>query len=239
MSLPTISPAQFSGFVNVSADTYSTTDFASFITSGINRHIRYLLGDEAFIDIDLTTKTIYTALFSGVYWVDEDGKNRVCDSLTQILVLLIYADWVSEGHLVSTDVGIVSNMNENAVGPSGMVQGAAVVKRLARASMSWEDSIASFIEHYRKVKQVITAVDNTDPLNPILTVSRAATDYLEDGEVVTILGVAYTAANVLDESFSVEVATSGLGLSFVDQESTWEPLFFVQDELPLVKTGFC
>lgn len=235
MALPTISPTDFSGFVNISADTYSQSDFAAYITDGTEQHLRELLGDAAYIDIRDNTRTIYTALFAGVDWVDS-GDNRVCDSLKSVLEMLIYADWVLEGNIAQSDVGAVMNMNENAVGPNGGMQGGLVAKRLARAARCWEN-ITDFIEEFRTVTETISAVDNTDPLNPVLTVSGASTMYLETGDTVTILGTDYTAASVTATTFAVTVSPSGLGSTFVGQSAIWEPLSYVQSALPEIQVG--
>ena len=119
-----------------------------------------------------------------------------------------------------------------------MVQGASSIRRLAEASRIWEESICPFVEHFRKISETITSVDNTDPLNPICTVSSASGLYLEDGGTVTILGVDYTATSVTGTTFTVNVATSGLGLTFVNQEAIWKPLDKVQATLPEIKVGF-
>lgn len=237
MALPTIQPSDFTGFVNISADSYSTTDFQLMITRGIKKHLRELLGDPAYIDIDANARSYWTALFDGATYTDSSGNQVLSDSLTDILKRLIYADWVNEGAISTTAVGEVMNFNENAVGPAGNMQGAKAAKRVADASELWQ-STCKFIDEFRSVSEEITSVDNTDPLNPICTVSSASGKYLEDGATVTILGVEYSAANVTATTFSVAVATSGLGSSFLNQDATWKPFDLVQDYLPEIRTGF-
>lgn len=127
------------------------------------------------------------------------------------------------------------NFNENAEGPSNMQAGAMGVRRLAEASRKWEESICDFIEHFRKVTEEITSVDNTDPNNPVLTVSSASGNYLEDGDTVTILGVDYTVSAVTATDFTVNAP--GLGPSFVGEEASWEPFKNVQDSLPGIRVG--
>lgn len=236
MALPTISASSFSGFTNISADTYLSSDFAAYISRGIKKHLRYLLGDQAFIDIDLTTHPAWTALLNGTTYTNSAGDQALADSLTEILKLLIYADWVNEGAVVDSNVGQVMNFNENSSGPYGGLQGAMSVKRLAEAADLWENTCI-FIEEFRKVSEDISAADNTDPLNPVLTVASASGKYLEDGDAVTILGVEYAAANVTATTFSVTVATAGLGSSFVGQSASWEPFALVQQALPEIQTG--
>jgi len=235
MAVPTISPTDFSGFVNISADTYSQSDFQAYITDGTEQHLRELLGDPAYIDIRDNTRAVYTALFAGTDWV-YDGKNRIADSLTDVLKMLIYADWVLEGAVSQSDVGAVMNMNENAVGPNGGMQGGLVVKRLARAARCWEN-ITEFIDEFRAVYQVIESVDNTDPLNPIFTVSGASTLYLEIGDTVTILGDEYTVADVTATTFQIAVTPSGIGSTFVNELAMWAPLGLVRIDLPTIETG--
>ena len=236
MALPTINASDFNGFVNISADTYSSSDFADFISRGRINHIRRLLGDAAYVDIRDNTRAVYTALFAGADWVNDSGETKVSDSLTDVLLMLIYADFVPQQHIVNTNVGGVSNFSENSTGPLGMVQGSIAVQRSARAANHWENSICDFIEHYRKVTQEITSVDVTDPNNPVCTVSSASGNYLEDGDTVKILGVSYTAASVTATTFTVNAP--GLGASFVNQEAIWEPLGKVQDTLPGIEVGF-
>lgn len=234
MALPVIDQSHFTGYVNITQNKFTQVDFSDFISIGEVDHLRHLLGDQAYIYIRDNNHPAYTALFAGTDWVDDD-ESKVADSLTEVLKLLIYADWVYQSHVVNTSVGPAINMNENAQPANGMVGGSLGVQRLARAAKYWE-SICPFIEEYRSVTKEITSVDNTDPLNPVCTVDDAI--YLQDGDTVTILGVEYTAANATATTFDVSVATSGMGSTFVGENAVWEPFGDVQDSLPEIKVGF-
>lgn len=236
MALPTIDQSSFYGFVNITQDSFVQTDLNDYIARGIVKHIRYLLGDQAYVTIRDNIKAAYTALFAGTDWVNADGDTLVSDSLTDVLRMMIYADWVNESAFINTSTGPVMNFNENATGPVGMMGGALSVARLAEASRQWVNSICGFVEYYRSVSEEVLSVDNTDPLNPICTVSNAI--YLEDGDTVTLLGVAYSASSVTATTFVVTVATSGLGSSFVGEDAVWEPFGDVQDNLPVIEVGF-
>ena len=153
MALPNIDQSHFTGVINLSQNSHIQTDLNDFITVGRINHIRSLLGDAAYIYIRDNSHAAYTALFAGTDWTDSDGKKHVADSLTEVLKLLIYADWVFQSHVVNTSVGPAMNLNENALQPNGMVGGTLGVMRLARAAEYWE-SICPFIEEYRKVSKV-------------------------------------------------------------------------------------
>ena len=232
MALPVISTDDFTGFVNVSQDTYMIPDFQDTIDDGIKSHLRCLLGDAAFIDIRDNARAVYTSLFAGVDWVNTGGDEFICDSLTDVLKMLIYADHAIEGHTVETNVGIVSNINENSIGPSGGVQAGKAVKRLSRAAEYWA-TIKDFIEFYRVVTQEILSVDLTDPLNPICTVESAT--FLEDGNNIEILGVSYTAASVTATTFTI---ASAVGSSFLGEDAVWKPLEKVKSDLGDITVGF-
>lgn len=233
MALPVINTEDFTGFVNISQSTYNDEDFQFVIDAGIIRHLRSLLGDSAYIDIRDNARAVYTALFARVDWTNSDGDTVICDSLTDVLKMLIYADWTYQSHVTDTAVGIVMNENENSTGPTGGIQASMGVSRLARASEYWEN-ICTFIEFYRKQSRTITSVDVTDPNNPVCTIADPA--FLEDGNEIEILGVSYVAASVTATSFAVNAA--GLGSSFVNQTATWKPLEKVKSDLGSIDVGF-
>ena len=91
MSLPILTPADFTGVLAISQNSFKEEKLQEYITTYESKYLRELLSEEAYRDIrdqsPLDQK--YIDLINGVDWVDDDGDQRNSRGLKEQLKYLI------------------------------------------------------------------------------------------------------------------------------------------------------
>lgn len=233
--LPEITISDFTGSVKIGVDTYSAPDFTDFVDWWYPKIVREVLGQAAYAEVvasdPLPQK--WQDVFLGCDWLDTSAPTsaswaRHSDGLKAAAVRRLYFLWIREAGNVSTSVGLVSNVNENAVAVSrGDV--------FAMANQRWNEATDMICElmDFLKGNETITA-DVASVTNPAPGTSRLLVDttqYLAVGDSITVDGVAYTASALLLDTWIEVVAAIG-SASVV----AWQP--FAKYNIPTRQQGY-
>lgn len=218
MPLPIIGLSNFIGWLKISANQFKETRINDYVTLFLEDYLRDILGDAAFIDIVNNTKTKWTDLLDGVDYVNEDGKNRRNYGITEQLVKLIYFEIVRDD-FSSSQVGKIKANNENSVVLTGDEQSIIAMQRRNSAVRKLQGSVHDFLDNYEEIKEPITGfIDNADNT---YVIQLASTKYLDNGDIVEILGVEYTISGlIVDISFIIDAGATGLSFS---GNAVWHP----------------
>lgn len=235
MALPNISASDFTGLINISADTFQAADLQAAIPVLRDEVIVMLLGAEAYAFLENNNRTRWDAFFAGTTWTDDKGNVRTLYPNISILRSLIYARYIPTQSAVNTNTGFVENYNENAKATTGANVGAISAKAQARAAMWWEKSTIPFIEKFRVVKETVSSATQVSPGAYLLAVP--ATTYLGDGDSVEVAGETFQVFDVLPTSFTINVAPTFDVSKFINAVATWEPFEIICKPTPQIEVA--
>jgi hypothetical protein len=235
MALPAIIVTDFQGLVDVTQDTYTTTDFQSAINELIKDFVRDLVGNPAFTQISSQDLERWDFFFAGGTYTNASGQLVTLPSVRAILVKLIYAQWVSIQPMQNTPVGSVFNQNENASRLSGGDIGAKAAKQMASASSRW-DQVREFIDEYRQQKAVIDTVSAVSAT--IFDFTFATTPpYLEEGDTADINGEYFTVDTITLGVYRVSFAAAPAVAPIAGSEVIYSPFDIVTSPTPEILVG--
>ena len=171
------------------------------------------------------------SVFDGTTYDSLHGYPIILHPVRDVLIRLIYADYLNGQRYINTSTGLVENLNENSVA-AGSNNGVMSISAQNWAAYNWHNSVIPFIEQFRTVKQdIISAVDNAGTVT--VTVDKAGLLYLEDGDTVQIAGADYVVANVTDTTFEVQATITAAW-----QTAVWHPFEVVQRPYHKLQIGF-
>lgn len=218
MALPTIDISNFKGWLKISANSFKESLINDYISLFYEEYLRDILGDAAYIDIVATTKTKWTDLLNGVNYTNLDGNNRINDGVLDQIVKFIYFQFISD-NFVSSQVGKVNPVNENATNLTGVEQGILAIPRYNSGIKALKESVCEFLDTYEEISETITGF--TDNADNTYLINVALTKYLDDGDTVEIGGVEYVISGLIaNTSFVIDAGQ--VGLSFSGQV-VWKP----------------
>lgn len=187
MALPSININLFSGISRVTRDEFTEVEFAAAIDTLRNKHLLRLLGNAAYTDISENTRSRWATFFAGTTWTNDEGQLVTLFPVTQILVYLIYAEWIAKQRFTNSATGTVLNRNANSDRASGANIGAIGLERQSHAAALWNEQVRPFIEKFRVVNTSVVDVTNINGSRWRITTT--GNPYLESGDTVTIAGV--------------------------------------------------
>lgn len=216
MPLPTITTADFTGFLAISQDRFNDTELQNYIDIFLDEWLQKLVGDAVYIDIrdSAPNPQKYVDLLEGVaYYNDNEQRTVISASLTAVLRHIIYFEYTRKQAQVNTVNGVQEIQNENS--KKGSIAQSAF--RFNRAVILFNDKIYLFLDQYKSVSRAI--VSSVEAPAGVYTITVSDAIYMIEGEAVTIGGIEYTASNVTATTFEIG---SGAGESFSGLV-TWKP----------------
>lgn len=227
MSLPTITIDDFTGQFKISDNVYNANDLDDYISASMERYLREILGDEAYILIrdNVSLDDKYQDLVDGViYQNTEINSSRDVTQewvgLTDVLVPLIYFDFVRD-NFVNTPGGNQQNRNENSDRVSN-IYNATISQGRYNEGVARSSGLTLFLENYN---ELIKSIDSFTYLGgEVYQIDVSSTFYLNDGDIINYQGTEYTVSSlVTDTSFEV---SGPAGLAFIGSFSH-KPFFKV------------
>jgi len=233
MSLPILTPSDFTGPLRISQNQFADDRLALYITEWESYYLRCLLNDEAYNEIlaQSPLEEKYTDLINGATWTDSDGDIRVSTGLINVLKHFVYYRYMADNWL-NTPVGITQNKNENSTRATDGMNAAIIKNKHNRGVDIWLNEVLPFISEYQDLRQDITGF--TDDGGGLYTILTASTKYLADGDIVSISNDDYTVANLVTDT-SFEITASGAGLTFSGY-FIYEP--YKDYNLPILQTAW-
>jgi len=211
MALPVIDIATFTGWVKISGNQFRDDKLTEYITLFLEEYLRRIVGDSAFLEIELSPRQKWIDLLAGVDYTNVDGDNKRNTGITDQLTKFIYFEFIRDD-FSGSQVGKVKAENENSVKLTGDEVGAVVRARYNSGIRALHESVFDFLENYEVINEPITGfVDNADNT---YTINVAKTLYLIDADTVTIGGVDFVISGlVADTSFVINAGAVGLSFS--------------------------
>lgn len=213
MALPTIQASDFTGRLKISADTFVSVELTALIGQLYPKMAREILGDAAYVEIReaVTLPEKWADVMNGSEWIDEIGLLRINSGLTAICRQWLYFYWQRESGLMSTNTGIVGNLNENSrVATRGDVSSVASDRYNEGVDML-EDELYCFLRYFNEVSRSVSSAANLAGNTWRLTLPD--TLYLADGDLIRIDGIDYTAGSVT--ATTVEIQSTAVSFSTV------------------------
>lgn len=204
MALPSIVTTDYTGLINVSADTFTSQDFQAWIDEEYPLLVREILSDAAYIAIRDSADPLpdkWADAMLGNTYLDDNGNQVINTGLTNIVRYWLYWQWVSEQPFVSTNTGNVQNLNENSRAASLGNNAAIAAKRYNKAVGWLLEELYPFLNQFASVSQAVT--NAADLGGGVYQLTVDATTYLQDGDTVTVDSIEYAAANVTATTFDI------------------------------------
>lgn len=220
MPLPVIAYSDFIGWIKISANTFKQGFLQEYIDDFLDKYLSEVIGDDAFSQIqdDSVPLQKWTDLIEGRMYTDSSGIVRKWEGLTGALKKFIYFEFIRD-NFTNTQVGKVKPNNENSENVGNGEIANIARSRYNSASMVTRDPLNSYLEAFNELSEEITSfIDNSDDT---YTINVASTEYLYDGDTVTIDNVEYVVSNVVvNTSFGIDAGQIGLSYSGA---SSWKP----------------
>lgn len=220
MSLPITVKADYKGKVRIS--TQKGSQFDEYITEYEREYLTELINVEVYNDIKDNDPIAqkYTDLIDGVQYTDDNGDLIDYRGLKRMLLRFIYAEYNADNFQTSIG-GNVRSVNENSTVLNA--ENYVIVKqRFNEAVSMYRDEVYKFLDEHETLKQEIT---NSVVGGGFTTYSVDSTQYLYDGDTVTINGTEYTITNVVtDTSFDI----TGVSNDFTGQEAIYTPFYEIE-----------
>ena len=219
MALPTITPADFIGWIKIVANEFKQTLVQEYIDLFLPDYLRAIVGDAAFQDIENQTRDKWADLLNGAYFLNDEGKRCYYNGLVESLKLFIFFEFVRD-NWSATQTGRVKAEAENS-----MRANPAEVIGVARSRYNYavgyiNQGLPGFLEANKEFNETITAsVDNADNT---YTLSIPNTKYLEGGDPVEINGVGYTVISATVDT-NIVIDAGATGFDFTGDAVEWEP----------------
>lgn len=211
MALPIITVDDFKGWGKISGNQFREEKLTEYISLFMEKYLRDIIGDGAFLEIVNIDLQKWTDLIEGVDYLNVDGLNFRNDGIKEQLVKFIYFEFVRDD-FSSSQVGKVKGSNENSEKLNGPEVGAVVRARYNSGIRELHQSVLMFLANYDQINEPITGfVDNLDNT---YTINVASTLYLIDGDQVNINGVDFDISGLIsDTSFLIDAGDTGLSFN--------------------------
>ena len=199
MALPTLTRASFQGSLLVN---WQTERFEQYITEMYALIVRDCIGDEAYIDANLTTADKWTDLFAGgAYYHVVLEKQQFNDGLTSAVKYFLWSAFNSDYFVPTNSAGLKKPNSENSDRLSNN-SNARVVQSRYNSGVLVMQNLLMYVENYIDFSQAIDSfVDNG---GGSYTINTTETIYLASGDTVSIAGTEYVVSNVVaDTSFDI------------------------------------
>lgn len=214
MALPTITTTDFTGVLDISADTYNAAHLQEYIDTYYPYYVRQIVGNataDTVINNAITAK--YTALFTGNVYYYNIAKDRTehINGLVYAIKRFLYFEFTRD-YFVETNTGAVRNLNENSTALTPAENNAKAINRWFTGIEELKTNICLFLDNYKDFEGTIDSV--TDNGGGSYTINTSSTLYLEDGDTVTIDNAEYVISSLVDNtSFDI---TASVGQTFGD-----------------------
>lgn len=204
MALPTITPADFVGWIKISADTFQQVELQGYINRFYSRYLYKVLGADAVMEITDNDPIFqkWSDILNGVvYFNTRLDKNIQLDPLLEKVRQFIYFEFVRDDFL-NTNTGNVRNLNENSIQLAPIETSAIATSRYNDGIDYVNCQLLDFLANYQTIEHDITGfIDNG---GNSYTIETDSTFYLVEGDTVTIDRVEYVISNlIVDTSFDI------------------------------------
>jgi len=217
MALPTLTRASFQGSLLVN---WQTERFEQYITEMYALIVRDCIGDEAYIDANLTTADKWTDLFAGgAYYHVVLEKQQFNDGLTSAVKYFLWSAFNSDFFVPTNSAGLKKPNSENSDRLSNN-SNARVVQSRYNSGVLVMQNLLMYVENYIDFSQAIDSfVDNG---GGSYTINTTATLYLADGDTVKIDGTEYEVSNVVASTSFDITSTSATSFTGVYLSNPYE-----------------
>lgn len=216
MALPIITTTEFTGYINLSQNSFRTEDLELYI----NTFYPQIVDD--FLGVAVTTEIEETALLPQK-WIDLFSGGGVyvnlCKEQTlrkpvflEVVKKVLYFYWTRDDS-VNTTSGTSFNSVENATMLNRAQIASTVMQRYNNAVMYFNTQVKDFLENYENYTVSIDSV--VDLGGGITQINCLDTIYLQNGDLVTIGNNEYVVSNLVDNtSFEITAAFTSVPTSF-------------------------
>lgn len=218
MARPSITPDDFIGWVNISANSFKSALLQSYINTFYEQYTRQIIGDAAYLAIESESKQEWTDLMAGVEYTNNEGIQAKYDGLVVSLLKFIYFEFVRD-NFTSSQPGKNQPKNENSINLPGGNVAAVARSRYNSAVHAVNLNTTSFLEVFHPV--ITPLISFTDNGNGTYTFLVGTTKYLLAGDTVVIDGAEYIVTSSPGGAAFV-IATGQVGDTFTGPVS-WDP----------------
>ena len=209
MALPIITTSDFTGYINLSQNSFRTQDLALYIDTFYPQIVDDFLGVAATTEIQNLADPLpqkWTDLFNGVATYFNICQEKVLRQpvFLDVVKKVLYFYWTRDDS-VNTTSGESFNSVENATMLNRSQLASNVKQRYNTAVMYFNSQVKDFIDNYTDYKVSIDSI--TDLGGMLLQINTSDTIYLADGDTVTIQGNEYVISN-LDPNVSFRITAS-------------------------------
>jgi hypothetical protein len=230
LSLPTITPANFTGWAKINANGFKEADLEAYIETFLTDYLRGIVGASAYSAIQAESRAKWTDLLNGVDFTDADGEVQHLEGLKKAIIFFIYFEFIRD-NFVSAQTGQVNPLSENSDPFSGTNTLEVARSRFNRGVRGLE-SVPDFLEAYEDLSEIISAsVDNADDT---YLLSIPSTKYLEVGDPLAINFIEYTVLAVVADT-SLTINAGEVGLAFQGESLSWDPF----EKVNFCPVGLC
>lgn len=217
MALPTITPADFTGFIDIAQVNFNKDDQQEIINDVIRDLTKRICSDEVYIDARDNDIQKWVDLYNGRDWVNGYDQKRQYLGLTELIKLKSYFEIVRLQDVENAPSGNVVATYSNANGTTqGQVSGQAY-RRYNRMVAYYNESVCPFLNFYsRPVMEVIVSSTSLGGNAYEIEIENEIEYFAVVGEVFQISGVDYTVTAVTDAT-TIQFDAATPGFDFIGQ----------------------
>jgi len=214
MSLPILTPVDFTGYYYIPTNEYTVTMFQELINQTERDYLIMLLNDKAYLEIKDNNPLYvkHSDLINGdIAYINNDDDTCYLKGLKEVLRGIIYYHYYADDW-TSVINGKVQQANENSNRISSALNKQSAYNRYNTAVTTLRENIYPFIENYETIEtNIISSIE----VAGTYTITAVTAKYMIDGQIVTINNIDYIVSNVIDNTFNITTTT---GLDFTDSD---------------------
>ena len=198
MALPSIVPADFTGPIKITANTFQQEVFQGYIDWYYPLSIERMVGS-AFLEYAENTDPLPTRvsdLLNGVYYDNVEYEERQSNPGLRPLCLNFIYSMVALDNFSATNSGLVKPKQEVSDLVPPLMLGSIARQQYNNAVMKFNYQVIAFLENYQDFSQEIDSI--SDLGGGFWQINTSQTKYLLDGDAVEIGNVVYVVSNVVD-----------------------------------------
>lgn len=206
MALPSLTSSDYIGYLKISVDTFTQTEFNLFASDRLEYWLVKILGDQAVESIRAapTQPQLYNDLLNGVVYDGLDGYTHKFAGLVEVCKYLIYPELRVASNYVSTNTG--DKINQNLSSDSAAGAGASLGVLRYNKGINLYCKLQKFVDTFKQSQLVIISVA-TGPTTKLINVESAG--YLVEKAYFDLNGTRYRVISVtVNDPTSTDIEVS-------------------------------